>query len=161
LPLRQRLIKRPFLPVRTDLFGISGRQKETVSLLNLRLLWWDGGRTSPPLSDFYALLCGDGDITDCSCDFPTNFAPYLAHFPLSFFLTFRLLLVYLSFTCRLPFVYLPRPTSLQPAELNLPFEPSVNTVNSQLTQISPCRNTNYSPFKVIFLSHIADGKLHL
>jgi hypothetical protein len=130
LPLRQCLIKRPFLPVRTDLFGISGRQKETVSLLNLRLRWWDGGRTSPPLSDFYALPSGDGDITDRPRNFPTNFAPYLAHFPLSLFPTFRLLLVYLSFTCRLPFVYLPRPTSLQPADLPLPFDLSVNTVNS-------------------------------
>jgi hypothetical protein len=127
LPLRQRLIKSPLLPVRTDLFGISGRQKETVSLLNLRLRWWDGGRTSLPLSDFYALPSGDGDITDCSCDFPTNFAPYLAHFPLSLFPTFRLLLVYLSFTCRLPFVYLPHPTSLQLANLNLPFDLSVNS----------------------------------
>jgi hypothetical protein len=41
----------------------------------------------------------------------------LPNFPLSLFPTFRLLLVYLSFTCRLPLVYLPCPTSLQPADL--------------------------------------------
>jgi hypothetical protein len=35
--------------------------------------------------------------------------------------------------------------------LNLPFDLSVNTVNSQITQINPCRNTNYSPFKGIFV----------
>jgi len=42
---------------------------------------------------------------------------------------------------------------IQPANLHLSFDPSVNMVASQITQISPCVNTNYSPFKVIFLSH--------
>jgi hypothetical protein len=110
-----------------------------------------------PFSDFDALPSGDGDITDRPCDFPTNFAPYLAHFPLSLFPTFRLLLVYLSFTCRLPFVYLPRPTSLQPADLNLPFEPSVNTATLQITQISPCINLYRSLFAARHFFVVADS----
>jgi len=52
----------------------------------------------------------------------------------------------------IPFVYLPHPINLQPANLHLSFDPSVNMVASQITQISRCVNTNYSPFKVIFLS---------
>jgi hypothetical protein len=73
--------------------------------------------------------------------------------------TSRLLVFYLSFTSRLP-APSDKPVT---ADLNPPFDLSVNTATLQITQtqISPCRNTNYSPFKVIFLSHIADGKLPL
>jgi hypothetical protein len=52
----------------------------------------------------------------------------------------------LSFTCRLPFVYLPHPTSLQLADLNLPFDLSVNMAALQITQISPCVNPYHSLF---------------
>ena len=54
-----------------------------------------------PFSDFYALLSGDGDITDRSRDFPANFAPYLAHAISPLFQPF----VYFSSTCLLLVVY--------------------------------------------------------
>jgi hypothetical protein len=95
-----------------------------------------------PFSDFDALPSGDGDITDRPRDFPTNFAPYLAHAMSPLLQPF----VYLSSTCLLPLVYLPHPTSLQPADLNLPFDLSVNTATLQITQISPCIN----PYRSLF-----------
>jgi hypothetical protein len=95
-----------------------------------------------PFSDFDALPSGDGDITDRPCDFPTNFASYLAHAVSPLFQPF----VYFSSTCLLLLVYLPRPTSLQPADLPPPFEPSVNTATLQITHISPCVNSYRSLF---------------
>jgi hypothetical protein len=56
--------------------------------------------------------------------------------------TSRLLVFYLSFTSRLP-APSDKPVT---ADLNLPFDLSVNTATLQITQISPCIN----PYRSLF-----------